>query len=175
MKRPRVSVFLGVSLDGYIAGESDDLSWLSIVQTDPPEDTGYEALMREVDVLVLGRNTYEKVLTFGDWPYHGKRVIVLTHHALYPRHGEEAHGGDLCALLAELGAAGHAHVYLDGGMAVRDGLAAGVVDTLTLSWVPVILGQGTALFGVGMPTSKWRLVSSRAFPSGLVQARYQPV
>ena len=82
MNRPRVSVFLGVSLDGYIAGESDDLSWLSIVQTDPPEDTGYEALMREVDVLVLGRNTYEKVLTFGDWPYHGKRVIALTHHAL---------------------------------------------------------------------------------------------
>ena len=69
---------MGVSLDGYIAGDNHSLEWLKIVDTDPPEDTGYAALMADVDALVIGRNTYDAVIGFTPYPYTAKRVIVLT-------------------------------------------------------------------------------------------------
>lgn len=174
MNRPKVSVFLGISLDGYIAGKGGDLSWLSMVETDPPEDTGFHALMNDIDVMVLGRNTYDTALSFAGWPYSGKRVVILTHRSFRSRHGEEQFSGDPVSLLQSLKQDGSKHVYLDGGAVTRTALAAGIVDELTLSWVPIILGDGIALFEAGLPRSGWRLTQSRAFPSGLVQSRYVP-
>ncbi len=171
--QPQVSVFLGISLDGFIAREDGGLDWLDMVQTDPPEDTGYDALMASVDTLVIGRRTYDTVLGFGEWPYPGKRVVVLTRRALEPQHGETAYAGPLPHLLGDLGTQGCRHVYLDGGEAVRQGLDAGLVSKLTLSWVPVILGSGRALFGPPLGESRWVCTGSRAFPSGLVQASYR--
>lgn len=172
MPRPRVSVFLGLSLDGFIAGPGGDLSWLEEYSTDPPEATGYADLLHDVDALVVGRNTYDVVRGFEAWPYPGKRVVVLTHRALSPLHGEEPFDGPLPPLLERLAGQGVRHVYLDGGAAVRQGLRAGVVDSLTLSWVPVVLGQGVPLFEAGLPRLGLRLEGSRILPSGLVQARY---
>ena len=169
----KVSVFLGISLDGYIAGADNDLSWLSVVETDPPEDTGYNALMAGIDVLVMGRNTYETVLTFGFWPYEGKQVVVLTSRPLAPLHGETSFNGSLRELLTELSAHGLKHVYLDGGNVVRQGLQQQLVDELTLSWVPVTIGKGVRLFEGDMSMSQWKLTGQQAFPSGLLQARYK--
>ena len=171
--RPRVSVFLGVSLDGYIAGEGGSLEWLKIVDTDPPEDTGYAALMVDVDALVIGRNTYDAVIGFTPYPYSGKRVIVLTTRPADSRYGETFYNGALETLLETLALEGVQRVYLDGGNAVRQGLEAGVVDDLTISTLPIILGSGIALFERGLPSSRWTLSSSRSFGSGLVQATYQ--
>jgi dihydrofolate reductase len=170
--RPQVSVFLGISLDGFIAGEGGDLAWLEDYSGDPPEATGYAELLREVDVLVMGRNTHDAVRGFDRWPYPGRRVVVLTHRSLEPRHGEERFDGFLPELLERLDGQGCRHAYLDGGGAVRQGLAAGVVDRLTLSWVPVILGKGITLFGSDLPRLRWRPEASRILPSGLVQVRY---
>lgn len=170
----RVSVFLGLSLDGYIARDDHGLDWLGLVHTDPPEDTGYAALMASVDTLVVGRSTYDTALAFPEWPFGGKRVVVLTRRPLEPRHGEEAHEGSLADLVGRLANEGHRHVYLDGGNVVRQGLRAGLVTDLTLSWVPFVLGSGIALFERGLPERAWRLAASRAFPSGLVQATYEP-
>lgn len=169
---PRVSVFLGLSLDGYLARDDHGLDWLQIVQTDPPEDTGHVHLMASVDALVIGRSTYDVVTSFPTWPFTGKRVVVLTRRPLDARHGEEAAQGDLTALLERLARDGVRHVYLDGGDVVRQGLRAGVVSDLTLSWVPIVLGSGVALFERGLPERVWRLAGSRAFPSGLMQATY---
>ncbi len=175
MYRPIVRVFLGVSLDGFIAGRDHDLSWLECVSTDPPEDTGYAELMAKTDALVIGRNTYDAVRHFEPWPYEGKRCLVLTHRTIDDPRVEPVSGGlaDLLCRLADEGVHG---VYLDGGSLVRQGLAKGLVDELTLSWVPMILGQGVHLFE-GLPElkQKWRLVQSRSFPSGLVQATYRPL
>ncbi|CDG81371.1 dihydrofolate reductase family protein [Janthinobacterium agaricidamnosum] len=175
MHQLKVSVFSGISLDGYLAGTDGDLSWLSAVATDPPEDTGYQALLDDIDVLVMGRNTYDAVLRFASWPYHGKQVVVLTHRPLQARHGETAHDGALADLLAALRQAGRRHVYLDGGAAVRQGLAGGLVDTLTLNWLPVILGKGIPLFATDLSMSNWRLQHAHAYPSGLLQSRYSPL
>ncbi len=161
---------MGVSLGGYIAGDDHSLEWLKIVETDPPEDTGYTP---SVDALVLGRNSYDAVIGFTPYPYSGKRVIVLTTRPADSKHGETFYNGSLEPLLETLALEGVQRVYLDGGNAVRQGLEAGVVDDLTISTLPIILGSGIALFERGLPQSRWTLVSSRSFESGLVQATYQ--
>ena len=172
MNRPQVSVFLGLSLDGFIAGENGDVAWLEVYATDPPEETGYAALLKEVDTLVIGRGTHEMVRRLEPWPYPERRLIVLTHRPLEVRHGEEPFEGPLTGLLERLAREGCRHVYLDGGGAVRQGLGAGVVDRLTLSFAPVILGHGIPLFGPGLPRRCWLLERTRTLPSGLLQARY---
>lgn len=176
MPRPRVSVFLGMSLDGFIARKNNELDFLSIVETNPPEDTGYNAFFASVDVLIMGRKTYDVVMGFANWPYEDKRLIVLTSQSLQAQHGEEFYNGPLSALLDQLDAEGVQHVYLDGGTTVRQGLIAGVVDDLTLSWVPILIGSGISLFDDTISTDiPLQLVSSRAFPSGLVQTVYKVV
>jgi len=173
MLRPRVSVFMGISLDGFIARENNALDFLSIVDTNPPEDTGYKAFFASVEVLIMGRRTYDVVIDFPSWPYGDKRLIVLTSRPIQPQHGETFYNGSLAALLDQLGTEGIQHVYLDGGETVRQGLIAGVVDELTLSWVPIIIGSGIPLFDDTLPDTQLQLVSSRAFPSGLLQTVYR--
>ena len=172
MPRPLTSVFLGLSLDGCIAGPGGDLSFLDTVTTDPPEDTGFATLLRTVDALVMGRTTYETVAAFDPWPYEGKRTLVLTHRPLAARAGIETSGGPLADILEALGNEGVAHVYLDGGDVVRQALTADLIDRLTLSWVPVVLGKGMRLFDGDLPTRCFKLEGTSQFPSGLAQARY---
>lgn len=173
MERPLVSVFLALSLDGFIAGPEGDLAWLDPYATDSPRETGYEGLMHAIDTLVMGRNTYEKLLSFDSWPYAEKRVVVLTHRPFHSRHGETAQTGPLPEVLNRLWKQGSRHVYLDGGQTVRQGLAEGLVDELTLSWVPVILGDGIPLFGGLRSPSSWQASEVRRLPSGLVQTLYR--
>lgn len=175
MDRPIVSVFLALSLDGFIAGPHGDLAWLEPYSTDSPVETGYDRLMSHADTLVMGRNTYEKLLSFADWPYSGKRVVVLTHRPMSSRHGETARAGSIQEVLKQLWEEGSRHIYLDGGQAVRQGLMAGVVDALTLSWAPVILGEGIALFAGLQHRLDFRVDGVRRLPSGLIQTIYRPV
>lgn len=172
--RPQVSVFLALSLDGFIAGEGGDLSWLEAFSSDSPDETGYTSLMNDIDVIVMGRNTYDTVIAFDPWPYAGKRMVVMTRRKLASRHGEEPFDGALTTLLGRLAEDGHRHVYLDGGMTAREGIAAGVVDSITLSWVPIVLGKGIPLFSNDLPQTLLRLDDTKRLPSGLMQARYVP-
>ena len=87
MKNIKVSVFLGLSLDGFIAGPNGELDWLGIVDT-KPEEVGYPELMNSIDCMVLGRNTYDTMLGFDPWPCAGKRVVVLTTRPAESKHGE---------------------------------------------------------------------------------------
>lgn len=172
MQKTFVSVFLGTSIDGCIAGENGDLSWLAELAPDSPEATGYAALMAQVDTLLIGRSTYDAVLGFEPWPYAGKRVVVLSHRDFTPRHGEQRREGSVREVLAALAAEGWRHVYLDGGAVIRAGLREGVIDSLTLSVLPVVLGKGVRLFEDGLPRSDWRLEGTRQLSSGVVQLRY---
>lgn len=172
---PRVSVFLALSLDGYIAGPNHELDWLQPYSTDTPEDTGYSALMDSVDALLLGRNSYDIISRFPDWPYKGKRVWVLSHHALAAgSEVEEVACGEMTDVLQRMSEAGIEHVYADGGHIARQALSAAVVQELTLHVVPVILGSGIRLFENGMPRARWQLQQARGLASGLVQMVYRP-
>lgn len=171
--RPRCSVFIAKSLDGFIARRDGALDWLGSFQSSG-EDYGYAEFSASVDALVIGRNTYDVVLGFGAWPYSGKRVIVLTHRPLVAKNGEEPFAGDVCELVDRLSREGVKRIYVDGGAVVQQFLAAGLIDDLTVSIIPVLLGEGVPLFGKTERDIGLRLVESRSFPNGLVQLEYRP-
>jgi dihydrofolate reductase len=167
--RPQGSVYIAASLDGYIARPDGGLEWLSVVER-PGEDYGYKAFFDSVDALVIGRRSYDAVLGLEKWPYEGKRCIVVTHAPPATKHGETFHAGPLPALVAQLGREGVRRIYVDGGALIRSFFAADLVDDVTLSIIPVLLGSGIPLFGG--TERRLTLVSSRSFPSGLVQLCY---
>lgn len=174
MIRPRVSVFIAVSLDGFIARTDGGIDWLSVVEDEHGEDYGYGEFIADVDTIVMGRKTFDMVSGFEPWPFAGKRVIVLSHHSLpVTPDGVEAHDGPLPDLILRLGEAGAKRVYLDGGETIRQGLAEDLVDDLTLSHIPVMLGKGRPLFGPEVPHGRWQLLGARHFGTGLVQATYR--
>src|SRR3954469_13691836 len=111
--RPRCSVFIATTADGFIARGDGRIDWLSVVQREG-EDYGYERFFDSIDALVIGRKTYETALGFGEWPYAGKKCIVLTHGTMNAKHGEEHYSGPLEGLLARLGTEGVKRVYIDG-------------------------------------------------------------
>ncbi len=177
--KPHVSVFIATSLDGFIARPDGGLDWLERANADVPpgEDCGYQAFMASVDVLIMGRLTYEKVLSFGEWPYAGKRVIVLSSRkqvrpAPYPEVVESSNESPR-QLLARLHAEGCRHVYLDGGLTIQGFLREGLVDELTITSIPILLGSGRPLFGPLSTDIPFRLQASRSFAFGFVQNTYR--
>lgn len=172
IERPRCSVFIAVSVDGYIARTDGGLDWLSLAES-AGEDYGYAAFMADVHALVLGRKTYETALGFDAWPYAGKRCVVMTRSLREPLHDVELYGGEPLALVERLGREGVRRVYVDGGTVIRAFLSAGLVDDLTLSVIPIVLGSGIPLFGDGTPERRVTLEASRGYPSGVVQLRYR--
>jgi len=171
MQRPRCSVFIATSLDGFIARPDGTFDFLSIVER-PNEDYGFADFFATIDALVIGRNTYETALSFPDWPYAGKRCVVLTHREAPSVHGEQFFAGEPEALLEQLAMAGAQRLYVDGGAVIREFLRNHLIDDLTVSIVPVLLGQGVSLFGSEVPEQRLQLSSSKAYESGLVQLCY---
>jgi len=170
MRRPRVTAFLACSIDGYIAGPGDSLDFLR-PYTVPDDDLGYGALFASADAMLIGRRTWETVCTFETWPYAGKRVLVRTHRPLEATHGEEKVQGSISEILA--GLQDLTHVYVDGGRTVRDALAEGVVDRLTLTLVPEIVGGGVPLFETALPASTWTRAAVRTREDGTVQVTWR--
>ena len=171
MTRPVTAAFLGSSLDGFIAGPDDELDWLER-GGGPPEDHGFAPFFASVDALLIGRRTWEVVSRFPAWPYGEKPVFVLTRRPAEGRHGERFLQGSPAEVLAALGDAGARRVYVDGGRVVSRVLAAGLLDELTISILPVVLGRGIPLFVDAGPERWLDLASSRAFGGGMVQLRY---
>ena len=170
MERPRVSAFLGASLDGFIAESDGGLGFLKPFEQ---EEHGYAAFYATVDTLLMGRKTYETVLGFETWPFADRRVAVLTRSARTPRFGERFLSGEPRAVLGVLAEQGARHVYADGGEVVTQFLAAGCLDSLVVSVVPVILGTGIRLFATSPGRHALTLESVRTLASGLVQLRYR--
>lgn len=171
-QRPRCSVFIATSVDGFIARKDGSIDWLSSVEL-PGEDYGFAEFYASVDALVMGRATYEVARSFETWPYGGKRCLVLTHRPAEPLHGEEFVDADPVELVRRLGREGIRHVYVDGGSVVRQFADAGLVDAITLSIVPVALGSGIRLFEDGGAELRLQLSAVRSWPSGLVQMHYE--
>lgn len=168
----RTSVFVGTSVDGYIAREDGSLDFLP---HDDSESHGYDEFLASVDALVIGRATYETVLGFGVWPYGDKRVYVLSSRPLPPPpSGATIHqlGGEPAEVVAALVRDGVQHAYVDGGITVQRFLRAGLIDRLILTHVPVLIGSGRPLFGTLPADVRLRAVATRQFSNGLVQTEY---
>ena len=176
----RVSVFIATSLDGYIARPDGDVSWLEDIEPlADGDDAGYGAFFGAIDVLVMGRGSFEKVLEFEGWPYGDKPVIVLSHsltdvpEAL--RETVRIDSSSPQALVAKLSQEGFRHMYLDGGLIIQSFLREGLVDDMVLTSIPVLIGEGRPLFGSLEKDIKLRLVACQAWPNGMVQATYEVV
>ena len=173
----KCSVFVGVSQDGYIARADGRLDWLSSPEpAAAPVGYGYNDFIRTVDAVVMGRGTFEVALGFEPWPYD-KPVIVLTSRQLsIPERlaGKvEVMSGTPSQVVERLAARGMNHLYVDGGKTVTSFLNAGVIDELTLSRVPVLIGSGIPLFGRLNYDVRLRHTGTREFPGGMVQSRYE--
>jgi dihydrofolate reductase len=166
----RFSVFIATSLDGYIARADGSIDWLSIVHP-VDEAHGYQAFISSVDTIVIGRQTYDSVLEYDTWPYFGKRVIVMTHRPAKAQHAEEFHSGSALEVANRLINA--RRVYVDGGKVVSQFFAAGLIDDVTISMIPIVLGNGIRLFSGGEGEHRLELESSLSWPSGMVQMRYR--
>lgn len=167
----RASVFVGTSLDGFLARPDGTFGFL-------PEDAephGFDEFMATVDALVMGRNTYDVIRDFDAWPYGGKPVYVLSSRPLEPaKSGDVAERltGDPAEIVATLEARGIGHIYVDGGITIQRFLRAGLIQRLVITRVPVLIGEGIPLFGPLERDLSLRLVFARSFASGLVQSEY---
>jgi dihydrofolate reductase len=168
----KASVFVGTSLDGFIARANGDLDFL------PPgggEEHGYEAFIATVDALVIGRKTYETVLTFDPWPYGEKPVFVLSTRTLAPAPSGavvEHLSGAPVDIVSQLAARGIGHIYVDGGITIQRFLQAGLIQRLIITRVPVLIGTGIPLFGHLERDIVLKPVWTRQYASGLVQSEY---
>lgn len=169
-----VSVFVGTSVDGFIARRNGDLDFL------PPgggEPHGYVEFMTSIDALVIGRKTFETVLAFADWPYGDKRVVVLSSRPVDlsgVRGGVvEQMGGAPAEIVAKLAASGVRHVYIDGGITIQGFLRAGLVQRLIVTRVPVLIGDGIPLFGALPRDLLLHHVATQHYASGLVKSEYR--
>jgi dihydrofolate reductase len=171
----KASVFIGTSLDGFIARANGDLDFL------PPgggEPHGYDEFMATVDALVIGRKTFETVLTFDRWPYGEKPVVVLSPRPLAPAPlgaVVERMSGAPAEIVSHLVARGIRHVYVDGGITIQRFLQAGLIQRLIITRVPVLIGTGIPLFGPVPRDILLRHVGTRHYASGLVQSEYEVV
>jgi dihydrofolate reductase len=168
----KASVFVGTSLDGFIARSNGELDFL------PPgggEPHGYDEFMATVDALVIGRGTFDTVLAFDPWPYGNKPVFVLSTRALAPAPPGavvEHMSGEPAEIVSQLAARGIGHIYVDGGITIQRFLQAGLIQRIIVTRVPVLIGAGIPLFGPLQGDIILSHVRTQQYASGLVQSEY---
>jgi len=175
-----VSVFIATSLDGYISRPDGDIDWLNDAES-PGEgdDCGFGEMFASVDALVMGRNTFEKVLEFGldKWPYGDKAVIVLSRNLTeIPKQLQATVSmtkGSPKELISELNGKGYRQIYLDGGKTIQAFLRNGLVNDLTITTIPILIGRGRSLFGELEIDIKLRHLQTQSWKNGFVQSRYE--
>jgi|SRR5579863_74304 dihydrofolate reductase len=170
----KASVFIGTSLDGFIARSDGTFDFLPEGGGEPH---GYNEFIATVDAIVIGRKTFETVLTVNPWPYGDKRVVVLSSSPVdfskVIRGKVEQMAGSPAEIVSKLTATGATHLYIDGGITIQQFLRAGLIQRLTITRVPVLIGDGIPLFGSLPHDIHLRHIATRQYSSGLVSSEYQ--
>ena len=169
----KLSVFCGVSVDGFLARPDDSVDFLDSGEHVPH---GYEEFIKSVDVVVMGRNTYEFVVRYGSWIFGKKPVVVLSTSQLdfsWIKNGVvEQMSGEPAEIVKHLKARRYKHAYIDGGVTIQRFLKAGLMDRMVVTRVPVLIGQGVPLFGPLLHDIRLRHIATRTYSNGLVQSEY---
>jgi len=171
----KASVFIGTSVDGFIARTDGSYGFLP---EGGGERHGYDEFMATVDAVVMGRKTYETVLGLQAWPYDGKRVFVLSSQPLAPAPAGasvERLSGSVQSIAAELGARNIEHAYVDGGVTVQGFLRAGLLQRLIITRVPVLIGAGIPLFDALERDIQLKHCATQTYASGLVKSEYEVI
>jgi dihydrofolate reductase len=171
-------VFIASSLDGYIAAPGGDIQWLEEIPNPSGSDYGYVQFIGSIDAVVMGRKTFEKVAGFAEWPYP-KPVFVLSR--TLKQVPERFNGkvelldGTPGQIVLHLAEQGYHELYVDGGEVIREFLAEDLVDTMTITWVPILLGDGIPLFVKSSIRCQFKLAKTEEFNHHLIQAVYKRV
>ena len=174
----KCSVFIATSLDGFISREDGSIDWLMKANTLVPagEDGGYKSFISTVDTLVMGRNSYEKVLSFNEWPYGDLPVVVLSSQQItVPQKLQTCVSTSTetpTALVQRLSKQGAKHIYIDGGITIQGFLADKLINELTITLIPVLLGSGRSLFGALKEDIELQHLATRTIDGGFVQNKY---
>ena len=174
----KCSIFIATSLDGFIARKNGAIDWLNDpANADEGEDYGYKTFFDSIDIMVIGRNTYELALTFDEWPYSGKKVVVLSSGAPnIPANlaaSVEIMSGTPEEVARRLAENGTRHAYVDGGVTIQGFLQAGLIHEMTITTIPILIGEGIPLFGKLDRDIRFQHIETKAYPSGLVQSKYR--
>lgn len=172
----QVFLFIAMSLDGYIAKPNDDLSFLSIVEKEG-EDYGYSKFTESIDTIIIGRKTYDYVLKeIGSTHYdNGQRDVYVITRTERPSVGRTTfYSGNLTDLLQRLKSENGKNIYCDGGAEIiNELLQHDLIDEITISVIPILVGSGTRLFKDGRPEQKLKLINVKSFDTGLTQLHYK--
>jgi dihydrofolate reductase len=170
----KVILYIACSLDGFIAKPDDDLSFLSIVQKEG-EDYGYGEFIKTIDTVILGRKTYDWVLTqVSFFPHADKETYVITHSSRPDIGKTKFYTGDLKELLIKLKGDSGKNIFIDGGAALVNALLHHhLIDEYIISIIPILLGGGTRLFNDSRSEQKLQLIDTKHFDTGLVQLHYK--
>lgn len=172
----QVTAFIATSLDGYIARPDQSIDWLENATSDATEDYGYEDFMSNITSVVMGRKTFQRILTFPEWPFQHQRVIVLskTMKEVPPslRDSVQLFDGTSTQLVEILEAEGDTHIYVDGSRAIQSFISEGFLTDIILTTLPILIGDGISLFGDLPRDVHLDHVSTRAYQNGFVQSHY---
>ena len=171
-------IFIATSLDGYIADEEGSIDFLETGKTQEDEDTGFDAFMEEGDALVMGRGTYEAVMSFGVWPYEAP-VFVLSRSLEYLP--EELSGraeiieGTPAEVTSALNERGFDRLYIDGGLTIQSFLEDDMIDRMIITRIPILLGAGRPLFSQMTEPAIFRHVETTLIGERAVTSEYERV
>jgi dihydrofolate reductase len=171
-------VFIATSLDGFIAAIDGDIDWLEEVPNPEGSDFGYADFMRGIDALVMGRNTFEKVLGFGFWPYDKPVYVASSGEVQIPEDlagKAEGISGTPKEIVADMKGRGHENLYVDGGITIQRFLEEDLIDEMTINKIPVLLGDGIPLFGKLAQRRNFKLVNSEILVGEMVKSHYQRI
>ena len=178
--RPKTTVYIATSLDGFIARPDGAIDWLGGPEDDGDEDYGWADFISAIDAIVMGRTTFEQAAGFDGWPYEGMPPLTVLSTTMTqvpePLQGKaEISSLPPRALLEYLAARGCQGVYVDGGKTIQSFLREDLIDELVVTTLPVLIGQGIPLFGRLDADMAWKHISTKTFERGLVKNHYRRV
>jgi len=169
-------VYIATSLDGYIADKNGGIDWLTDIPNPANSDYGYSEFINRIDGIIMGRNTFEKVLSFGDWPYTKKVFILSNSIKKVPDNiGTKAKiiSGPLTSILEKLKSESYNNLYIDGGKVIQSFLKEGLIDEIIITRIPILLGDGIPLFGKLINPIRFAEVKTEILNKFLVKSYYK--
>lgn len=171
----KTSAYIGTSLDGFIAKTDGNIDWLTqFANTDAIH--AYEEFMKGIDAIVVGKGTFEKILTFPSWPYEKKAFVLSSSLQKLPdmlKHKATLLSLNPKELLSYLSGIGFSNIYVDGGQVIQSFLKEDLVDELIISKVPLLIGKGIPLFGYLSADLNFKHIRTEIQTNGLVRSYYK--
>lgn len=175
-KGRKVVLYIAQSLDGFIAREDNDISWLSIVEQEG-EDYGYGEFVKTIDTVIMGRKTYEKVLSFGiEYPHKDKKSYIISKTIKGKEGNLQFYNDRIDSLIEKLKSEKGKNIFIDGGAeVVKELRGKNLIDQYVISIIPIMIGKGVRLFKETDTEDRLKLIDCKVFSTGLVQLKYETV